>query len=120
MLIESIIRRKTGTSVLLGTRTYNFQPSKTDPRHVADVVNEDDIQTLLAIKEGYRIAKSATAAAPAAAPAPTKETPAELSVAKGKDGKWVVMNGTKPVSDAYATKSEADAELAVMEKAAGQ
>lgn len=71
MLIESIIHRENGTRPTLGDTTYHFKPSGNDPRHLAEVTDEDHIQTFLAIKEGYRIAKVAPkAAAPIAAPAP--------------------------------------------------
>ena len=56
MQIESIIRRKGGTRVLLGTETYVFSSTPDDPREIAEVTKPADIQTLLAIKEGYCIA----------------------------------------------------------------
>lgn len=55
MLIESIIRRKKGTQVILGDRHYDFQPDKTG-RHVAEVKFPSHLGTLLSIKEGYRLA----------------------------------------------------------------
>lgn len=85
MLIESIIRRSNakkatvGTTVTFGAppnvRAYKFEPTATDPRHVCEVEDEDDIQALLAIREGYRIAKGSTKAgaqAPQQPPQPQK------------------------------------------------
>jgi len=57
MRIESIIRRESGTYIKLDNDIYHFASSAADQRHTAVVENEDHIQTLLAIKEGYRIAK---------------------------------------------------------------
>jgi hypothetical protein len=56
MLVESIIKRKKGTQVVLGDKTYHFQPDK-DGRHVADVKLPSHLGTLLSIKEGYRLAE---------------------------------------------------------------
>lgn len=120
MLIESIIRRPAAkTVVTLGkapnARTYTFAPTKTDPRHVCDVTNEDDAQTFLAIKEGYRIPKAAASAAvpkPAAKPA--------LAVTQGKNGKWFLTSNGKPIGADFAEKSDADAALAAAKKADGE
>jgi hypothetical protein len=129
MLIESLIRRKNGTTVTLGTkpntRTYTFKATPPDPRHVADVTNDDDVDTLVAIKEGYRLARTAPAApakGAAAPPAAPPATPPVLTVAQvgGAKGKWYVMNGAKPVSPAFAEKSDADAALAATEKKDGE
>ena len=55
MQIESIIKRKNGTTVTLGTTTYFFHSPKADEPHVATVDNDDHAQHLLSIKEGFRI-----------------------------------------------------------------
>ena len=57
MRIESLIRREGGTRIKLGKEHYHFKPSADDPRHTATVADEDHIQTFLAIKEGFSIAK---------------------------------------------------------------
>lgn len=105
MLIESIIRRAKGTHVKLGDDIYHFFTHlKDDPRHVCQVEDEDHIQTFLAVKEGYRIAKVAKKAQPAqpgigvtlvsgeggaggggtAAAAPAEKTDTEKKPGKGK------------------------------------
>jgi hypothetical protein len=53
MLIESIIHRPKGTKVALAGGTYHFLPNH-EGKHVAEVEDERDIATLLAIKEGFR------------------------------------------------------------------
>lgn len=137
MKIESLIRRKDGTRVNIAGWVYRFKPSANDPRHVAEVENEDHIQTFLAIKEGYRIAKSepeATPAAPKAAvqkqhqpapgdaptpPPPPSKVQVTLSVAqKVADGPWYVKEGKKLLPESYATKEEAEAKIAEMAGAA--
>lgn len=59
MKIESIIRRPQGTVVELPNPTieYQFLPSATDPRHLAEVSEQSHISMLLRIKEGYRAAE---------------------------------------------------------------
>ena len=140
MLIESLIRRKGGSTVTLGSnpvRTYKFVPTPPDPRHLADVTNEDDIGTLLAIKEGFRLAKGSTAAtqtAPAAGTVKAATTGAAQATGTqaaakptytvgqigGAKGKWFVLSGTKPVSAGYPEKSLADEALSEMEQKAGE
>lgn len=66
MLIESIIRRKSGTSVTLGESTYKFRVDD-QGRHVADVDDQAHVATLLAIKDGFRLANASDAADIAAA-----------------------------------------------------
>lgn len=60
MRVESLIRRKHGTQITLGSankpRHYHFQPEGEDPRHLCEVKHSGDIATLLAIPEGYRLA----------------------------------------------------------------
>lgn len=66
MLIESIIRRKSGTSVTLGESTYKFRVDDAG-RHVAEVDDQAHVATLLAIKDGFRLANASDAADIAAA-----------------------------------------------------
>lgn len=56
MLIESIIRRKNGTTVTLDDFDYLFAPRDGDERHTAEVEHQGHIAHLLAIKEGFRAA----------------------------------------------------------------
>lgn len=121
-IIESLIRRKGGTTVTLGPadapRVYKFVSTPPDPRHLCTVNNDDDVDALVAIKEGYRLARAA--GAPAAPPAPKKPDPAALSVVK-QGGKWYVTDkDAKPVSDSFDKKSDADAALVALEKGAGE
>lgn len=53
MKIESIIKRKEGTTVTLDGETYHFKPNKQGD-HVAEVDEPEHIAVLLAIVEGYR------------------------------------------------------------------
>ena len=55
MQIESIIKRKNGTTVTLGDTTYFFNSPIAEGAHVATVENDDHAQHLLSIKEGFRI-----------------------------------------------------------------
>ena len=59
MLIESIIRRKMGTSVGLGGTIYKFEPKPLVTRgdtaaHVCSISDQGHIDTLLSIVEGFR------------------------------------------------------------------
>ncbi|MFA6039891.1 MAG: hypothetical protein WC733_00125 [Methylophilus sp.] len=93
MKIESKIKRINGSIIELNNPdiNYHFKPETNadDAPHVAEVSNEDHIQTLLAIKEGYCIAKGSLAEKK---PNKTKEPEAEL-----KGSKW------KPAVTEYGT-----------------
>lgn len=61
--VECIIKRKSGTEVVMGgkhplkQRVYHFKPiNPSDPRspHVCDVDNEEDFDAFMRIREGYR------------------------------------------------------------------
>ncbi len=54
MLIESIIRRKNGTTVNLGADKYIFLPTPKDEAHVCEVKDEAHIKRLLNIREGFK------------------------------------------------------------------
>lgn len=60
MKIESLIKRKTGTNVLLGTTNYEFLP-QADGKHVAEVTDKKHIEQLLAIKHGFAPLKGVAA-----------------------------------------------------------
>lgn len=66
MIIESIIRREGGTTVTLGSKSYQFLPDDKG-RHVSSVEDPDHIGMLLSIREGYRLVidEPAQVAAPA-------------------------------------------------------
>lgn len=53
MIIESIIKREHGSTVVLDDKTYKFQPNE-DGRHVAEVTEKAHIERLLSITEGFR------------------------------------------------------------------
>lgn len=56
MKIECLILRPTGTKVELDApkRTYHFQPTSDDPRHIAEVGEASHAAMLLRIREAYR------------------------------------------------------------------
>lgn len=58
MQIESIIRRKNGTRVTLGSTEYHFTPNA-EGAHVADVENDAHIQRFLSVPEGFKIYRAA-------------------------------------------------------------
>lgn len=63
MRIECKIHRQGGTRATIDGVEYHFKPaSADDPRHVAEVADEDHASRFLAIPEGYRVAKSGTKA----------------------------------------------------------
>lgn len=77
MKIECYLQRAGGTHVKLDETIYHFAPSKTDPRHTADITDKQHIQQFLKVDEAYRIAddeKPAPAAVKKADPAPVAAT----------------------------------------------
>lgn len=54
MLIESKIKRPGGSYIELGGITYHFAPNA-EGRHVCEVDNDDHVDRLLAIPEGFRL-----------------------------------------------------------------
>lgn len=54
MQIECKIKRKGGSDIEVGGKTYEFRPDELG-RHVCDVQDKKAIQCLMAIPEGYRI-----------------------------------------------------------------
>jgi hypothetical protein len=106
MLIESLIKRPEGTFVTLGKDVYHFHNHiKGDPRHLCEVADEDHIQSFLAIKEGYKIAKPLKAAAPAAASSAPAKTPA----ASGSTGKQAGAKGADVTAATAAAAAAAAA-----------
>jgi hypothetical protein len=81
VIIESLIKREAGSFVTIGKDIYHFFTHiKGDPRHLCEVTDEDHIQTLLAIKEGYKIAKPL---AKASAPLASAKQPQTAAASKG-------------------------------------
>ena len=81
MRIECTIRRPGGTPVMIEKKSYHFRPTETDARHTAEVTDEDHIQTFLAIKEAYRIARDTSAAPAAGGLGLSGEAPVKTAVA---------------------------------------
>lgn len=84
LLIESIIQRKGGTKIKLGTTAYHFTPDDKG-RHVAAVEDPDHIGRLLGIPEGYRIPREADADKPAVSGAALGASGAKVESATVKD-----------------------------------
>lgn len=74
MKIESIIKRKNGTTVQFGKTAYHFKPEVSGGAHVADVGDDEHAEKLLLIAEGYREAGKSTAQAKPQLPAASKDT----------------------------------------------
>lgn len=98
MQIESIIKRKNGTTVTLGTTTYFFHSPKADDPHVATVDNDDHAQHLLSIKEGFRIYRSTPvkASKPAEVEAPEEVTEPEADPREELVKAYIAKFGKKP------------------------
>lgn len=52
MKIQSLIKRKNGSKILIGETTYDFQPDA-DGNHVCEVTDKAHIERLLAVTEGF-------------------------------------------------------------------
>lgn len=115
MKIESILKRHGGTTVDLGHATYHFAPESGnhDDPHVCDVEDEDDLAKLLAIPEGFRLARAAAAraAAPAAPPPRTVIPPTSeantMPVAGAKAGDVQPSEAAAPAAAAAKPKKAA-------------
>lgn len=75
MRIQCSIKRKGGTSVAMRGKTYNFKPEG-DGRHIADV-DDDDVETFLAITECYSLADEEPEPEPEPSPEPEVTPPVE-------------------------------------------
>jgi hypothetical protein len=53
MIIESLIKRPTGTQVTLDDTLYDFQPVGDDGAHICKVSNTEHIKKFLAIEEAF-------------------------------------------------------------------
>jgi type IV secretory pathway VirB10-like protein len=144
MKIESILRRPGGSIVTLdavhmidgepfkGTKTYHFEPQP-DGREIAEVEDEEHIGLFLSIREGYRVAKTASAPAPAIqppappppppppppAPPPNDKHESGFHVHHVGNGAWAVFDGDERKSAAM-TEEEAKAEMQRLYTAAKQ
>lgn len=72
--IECKLIREGGTFVTLGTTEYHFIPQD-DGAHVAHVADEEHVDLLLSIREGYRLYRGASKNAPVEAPAAPEAEP---------------------------------------------
>lgn len=59
MKLECILHRPGGTTVDLDGQQYHFAPTEEGP-HACEIENEDHIDRLLAIPEGYRLCRLKT------------------------------------------------------------
>ncbi|WP_316159653.1 hypothetical protein [Bradyrhizobium sp. SZCCHNRI3042] len=104
MIIESLIKRAEGSFITIGKDIYHFFTHvKGDPRHLCEVTDEDHIQTLLAIKEGYKIAKPlAKATAQQANTKQPQSQPTGKANAKPQPQAQApgIGDGTEPAADA--------------------
>jgi len=122
MKIVSLIRRKAGTPVLLGTTTYLFLPKnagKPDSPHVAQVDDPLHINTLLAITEGFAPAD----VTPIVALAPVQPTAGEseaVTAAIAALPKRIIevpeSAGAMPVAAAASDTPEAEAPPSAKQK----
>lgn len=106
MILESLIKRAEGSFVTIGKDVYHFFTHiKGDPRHLCEVTDEDHIQTFLAIKEGYKIAKPLARATAAQANAKQPQTaPSGKGNAKPQpqaqaQAQAPGIDGTEPAAD---------------------
>lgn len=77
MEIESIIRRIGGTVIHIGEAMYHFH-ERADGAHVAEVEDQDHVDRLLGIREGFRVArdlKAGVAIPPKIIPQTQRTTP---------------------------------------------
>lgn len=124
MLIASKIHRPTAPIVLgndtATARTYFFvpiDPQNPHSEHVCEVTDDDDIATLLAIKEGYCLAKSRPVPArpviPPAPPPPGPETTPD-TLPETVLPVTVVGEGAPDGTDSNETTDDAEAKEAAM------
>lgn len=115
MIIQSLIKRKQGTNVQLGTTTYEFRPNSVDD-HVAEVSNKAHAETLLAIEHGFKEYKSAgktTAADKTAADAAAKAA-LEYEAAAAAEAEAIAAEAAKAAAQAEAAHAAAEAEAAAL------
>jgi len=98
MWIESLIRRKAGTTVQMGGETYHFKSREGQAAHICEVTNEEHARRFLGITEGYAPFEGKAPEKPKAQASknngsrPVPEG-SELPMAKHRGaGKWDVWN----------------------------
>lgn len=92
MKIESIIRRKNGTTVPFNDGTvYKFQPEVEGGPHVAEVTNQEHIDRFLSITEGFRAAEQ-----PAQAPVADQDEEARAAEREALVALYVERFDRKP------------------------
>ena len=57
MIIESLIKRKAGTTVEMDELKYHFNATENEPRHLCEVNVNEHIARFLKVKEGFRVAE---------------------------------------------------------------
>ncbi len=89
MKIESKIRRKSGTKVLMDGIEYHFKPEKEGGPHIAVVTDQAHIARFLSITEGYCVADGdpALKAENDEGPALGVDDPIRVADTAGDDGK---------------------------------
>lgn len=100
VIIESIIKRKAGTTLDFPTASYHFKPNN-EGAHVAEVEDEAHIARLLSIPEGYRLYQGT-----AAKPAPTDPTE-PVAPPAAPEGTNAAQPAVVTAPDAPATSLEA-------------
>jgi hypothetical protein len=53
MIIESVIKRPTGTQVTIDDKDYDFQPTEVGGAHICKVSEPEHIKQFLAVEEAY-------------------------------------------------------------------
>ena len=107
MKIELTIRRKNGSKVELGGRTYHFKPDDKDPGgpHVAEVTEQAHIDCLLSIPEYRKVDAGTSKTAKGQADAPLGALPQTgdpATDAQTKDGQPSAVYDTGLGMDSYA------------------
>lgn len=92
MIIESLIKRKAGTTVKLGDLTYFFNATETEPRHLCEVKDAEHIARLLSVKEGFREAEG--------------KKKANQAQAADKNSEQTTANEASPVANVTAPAAE--------------
>lgn len=111
MKIECILRRSGGSHITIGAAEYQFAPDA-EGRHVADVSDEDHIDRLLSIPEGYRLLRSSTAPV---APVVDEVPPAAVLPAGGTIATVAETDGGETAADSTVTTEALDRDALVIE-----
>ncbi len=102
-LIESLLKRKNGTTVRFGNSTYHFKPDDKG-RHVATVTDESHVKALLAIPEGYALADGSKA--------PANTQPTNDNGGQGQSGSTIGVRAGEGEGDGKDEDPDSDLEKA--------